>query len=47
MLLGPIRAVQGFASNQAQLYPAEDIVTGTCDVRIRRAWGWNLVLYRL
>src|SRR4051812_5437683 len=27
--LGPIRAVQGFASNQAQLYPAEDIVTGT------------------
>jgi predicted dehydrogenase len=28
-LLGPIRAVQGFASNQAQLYPAEDIVTGT------------------
>ena len=28
-VLGPIRAVQGFASNQAQLYPAEDIVTGT------------------
>jgi predicted dehydrogenase len=28
-LLGPIRAVQGFASNQARLYPAEDIVTGT------------------
>ncbi len=28
-LLGPIRIVQGFASNQAQLYPAEDIVTGT------------------
>jgi predicted dehydrogenase len=27
--LGPIRAVQGFASNQAQLYPAEDIVSGT------------------
>ena len=27
--LGPIRAVQGFASNQAHLYPAEDIVTGT------------------
>jgi predicted dehydrogenase len=27
--LGPIRAVQGFAANQAQLYPAEDIVTGT------------------
>jgi predicted dehydrogenase len=26
--LGPIRAVQGFASNQARLYPAEDIVTG-------------------
>jgi predicted dehydrogenase len=25
--LGPIRDVQGFASNQAQLYPAEDIVT--------------------
>jgi predicted dehydrogenase len=28
-LLGPIRSVQGFASNQAQRYPAEDIVTGT------------------
>lgn len=28
-LLGPIRVVQGFASNQAQRYPAEDIVTGT------------------
>ncbi len=28
-LLGPIRAIQGFASNQAQLYPAEDMVTGT------------------
>jgi predicted dehydrogenase len=28
-LLGPIRDVRGFASNQAQLYPAEDIVTGT------------------
>jgi predicted dehydrogenase len=28
-LLGPIRHVQGFASNQAQKYPAEDIVTGT------------------
>lgn len=28
-LLGPIRDVQGFASNQATLYPAEDIVTGT------------------
>lgn len=28
-LLGPIHAVQGFASNQAQQYPAEDIVTGT------------------
>ncbi len=27
-LLGPIRSVQGFASNQAQRYPAEDIVTG-------------------
>jgi predicted dehydrogenase len=27
--LGPIRDVQGFAANQAQLYPAEDIVTGT------------------
>ena len=27
--LGPIRAVQGFASNQAGLYPAEDIVSGT------------------
>lgn len=27
--LGPIRAVQGFASNQARLYPAEDIVSGT------------------
>jgi len=28
-VLGPIRSVQGFASNQAHLYPAEDIVTGT------------------
>ncbi len=28
-LLGPIRYVHGFASNQAQRYPAEDIVTGT------------------
>lgn len=27
--LGPIREVQGLASNQAGLYPAEDIVTGT------------------
>jgi predicted dehydrogenase len=28
-LLGPIRSVHGFASNQAQRYPAEDMVTGT------------------
>lgn len=28
-LLGPIKEVQGFASNQAGYYPAEDIVTGT------------------
>jgi predicted dehydrogenase len=28
-LLGPIRAVRGFASNQAGRYPAEDIVSGT------------------
>jgi len=27
--LGPIRVAQGFAANQARLYPAEDIVTGT------------------
>lgn len=27
-VLGPIRAVEGFAENQASLYPAEDIVTG-------------------
>lgn len=27
-LLGPIRHVHGFASNQARRYPAEDIVTG-------------------
>ncbi|MEP6733673.1 MAG: Gfo/Idh/MocA family oxidoreductase [bacterium] len=27
--LGPVRAVHGFASNQAHRYPAEDIVTGT------------------
>jgi predicted dehydrogenase len=26
--LGPIRTVEGFASNQARRYPAEDIVTG-------------------
>jgi predicted dehydrogenase len=28
-LFGPVRSVQGFASNQAQHYAAEDIVTGT------------------
>ncbi|WP_251554084.1 Gfo/Idh/MocA family protein [Neobacillus muris] len=28
-LLGPIQAVEGFASNQAGFYTAEDIVTGT------------------
>ena len=28
-LLGPIKSVQGFASNQAGLYQAEDIVSGT------------------
>jgi predicted dehydrogenase len=28
-LLGPIKSVQGFASNQAGYYQAEDIVTGT------------------
>ena len=28
-LLGPIQSVQGFAGNQAGLYPAEDIVTGS------------------
>ncbi|WP_438824539.1 Gfo/Idh/MocA family protein [Bacillus sp. JJ1521] len=28
-LLGPIREVKGFTSNQAGIYPAEDIVTGT------------------
>jgi predicted dehydrogenase len=28
-ILGPIRRVQGFASNQAQRYAAEDIVSGT------------------
>ena len=28
-VLGPIRLVAGFASNQAHRYPAEDIVTGT------------------
>jgi predicted dehydrogenase len=28
-LLGPIRAAQGFAANQAGRYPAEDIVSGT------------------
>jgi predicted dehydrogenase len=28
-LLGPIGRVQGYASNQARRYPAEDIVTGT------------------
>ncbi|MCO6452299.1 MAG: Gfo/Idh/MocA family oxidoreductase [Caldilineales bacterium] len=27
-VLGPIRSVQGFAANQAGLYPAEDIVSG-------------------
>ncbi len=27
--LGPIRSVQGFAVNQARLYPAEDIVSGS------------------
>lgn len=28
-VLGPVRAVQGFAGNQANHYPAEDIVTGS------------------
>lgn len=28
-LLGPIRSVHGFASNQGRLYPAEDIVSGS------------------
>lgn len=28
-LLGPIASVQGFSGNQAKLYPAEDIVTGS------------------
>jgi predicted dehydrogenase len=28
-VLGPIHVVEGFASNQAHRYPAEDIVTGT------------------
>jgi predicted dehydrogenase len=28
-VLGPIRAVRGFAANQGSRYPAEDIVTGT------------------
>lgn len=28
-LLGPITQVQGFATNQAGLYPAEDVVTGS------------------
>jgi predicted dehydrogenase len=28
-LLGPIQSVQGFANNQAGLYPAEDIVSGS------------------
>jgi predicted dehydrogenase len=28
-ILGPIHSVRGFATNQAHLYPAEDIVTGT------------------
>ncbi len=28
-VLGPIRAAQGFAGNQAGLYPAEDIVSGS------------------
>ena len=27
-LLGPIRSAEGYASNQARLYPAEDIVSG-------------------
>ncbi len=27
--LGPIRSVRGFAANQARLYPAEDIVSGS------------------
>ncbi|HET9914497.1 MAG TPA: Gfo/Idh/MocA family oxidoreductase [Anaerolineales bacterium] len=28
-ILGPIHSVRGFGTNQAHLYPAEDIVTGT------------------
>jgi predicted dehydrogenase len=41
-LLGPIRFVQGFASNQAHRYPAEDIVTGTfvCESGVHGVGAW-------
>jgi predicted dehydrogenase len=41
-LLGPIQAVQGFASNQAQRYLAEDIVTGTfvCESGVHGVGTW-------
>jgi predicted dehydrogenase len=41
-LLGPIRYVHGFASNQAGHYPAEDIVTGTfvCESGVQGVGTW-------
>jgi predicted dehydrogenase len=41
-VLGPIRSVYGFASNQAHHYPAEDIVTGTfvCESGVHGVGTW-------
>jgi predicted dehydrogenase len=41
-LLGPIRSVYGFASNQGHHYPAEDIVTGTfvCESGVHGVGTW-------
>ena len=39
-VLGPIRQAQGFASNQAGLYAAEDIVSAvSCSTQARRVWA--------
>ena len=44
-LLGPIKAVQGFASNQAGYYQAEDIVDRLIHIRIRCPRRRELVFF--
>jgi len=45
--LGPIRSVQGTASNQAGYYSAEDIVSGAFVFESGVHWRRDVVLYRL